>query len=85
LGYLGAVSKEYAEKAFPILERALAEVPSQTKTVLESFERMTQVTDKKINKKILEYATRYVNDPKPSIKAKAIKIQKFLSEMLEED
>lgn len=84
LGYVGAISKEHAREVFPILEKALAEISSQTKTVLESFERMIQVTDKEMNKKMLEHAIKHINSQKPSVKSKAVKIQKLLSKRFEE-
>ncbi|MEW6103789.1 MAG: hypothetical protein AB1630_08280 [bacterium] len=80
LGYIGSLSKEYARQIFPVLEKALIKVPGQTKTILESFERMTVVEDDEINRKILEYALEYMNYSKSSVRSKASKIQRFLTE-----
>lgn len=77
LGYLGVVSKENTKQIFPMLEKAFS-IPGQTKTVLESMERMIPVLGDKEKRRLLEYATKYLSDNKPSVKSKANKILKTL-------
>ncbi|MBU0591014.1 HEAT repeat domain-containing protein [Candidatus Micrarchaeota archaeon] len=76
LGYLGAVSSKNAKHVVPLLEFALEKIPGQTKTILESFERILPVADTGMKNKILKYAKKYSNDKKASVKAKAIKLEK---------
>jgi len=78
LGHIGALSEKYAKQVFPVLEKALTTIPTQTKTILESFERMLPVLDKEAKKRLLKYAKEYSTDNKPSVKSKAMKLQKRL-------
>lgn len=78
LGYLGAVSDEYAKKVFPILENTFTGTPSQTKTTLECFERMLPQLNEKMKKSLLMYAEKYSNSSKARVSAKIKKISKKL-------
>jgi ribosomal silencing factor RsfS len=78
LGDIGALSKEQAKKVFPILQKALTSIPSQTKTILESFEKMIPVLDTNDKKVLLEYAIKYSTDSKSSVRNKANKLSKKL-------
>ena len=78
LGYLGATSEMYAKKVFPLLEKTLSTIPSQTKTALESFERMLPLLDDKMKKQLLKYADKYSANSKSSVSTKAKKLIKKL-------
>jgi len=81
LGYIGAVSEIHAKKVFPLLEKSLSTIPSQTKTTLESFERMFSRLDDKMKKQLLKYADKYSISSKSSVSAKAKKIIKKLKKI----
>lgn len=78
LGDIGALSKERAEEVFPILRKALSTTPSQTKTILESFEKMIPTLDTKAKKILLSYAEKYSNDSKLSVRNRAKRLSKKL-------
>lgn len=77
--YIGLTSSKRAQKVLPILEQALINIPSQTKTILESFEKLILIADRNSKIKILNIAQKYQNNEKNSIKNKAISLIKKLS------
>ncbi|NQT29205.1 MAG: HEAT repeat domain-containing protein [Candidatus Saganbacteria bacterium] len=78
LGYLGALSTRQAREVFPVLEKALKNIPNQSKTVLDGFIRMADVLDEAMKKKALSYANEYSNSAKSSVKSSAKKLAKKL-------
>lgn len=78
LGYLGAVSEKYAQKAFPILEKAFTSVPKQENAVLEAVERMIPVLDGQTKTKVQKFAEKHSKSSKSNIKTRATKIIKKL-------
>jgi len=78
LGCMGATSEMNARTVFPMLERALREIPRQTKNVLESFLRMLDQTDGEIQTRIARYAETYAQNEKASVRTVARKIKKEL-------
>ncbi len=67
---------KFTNQVFPIIEKALLDIPSQTKTILEAFEKMVSVSNEEIKEKIRIYAAKYLFDPKNSVKKQANKILK---------
>lgn len=78
LGYMGATSEMNARTVFPILERALRDIPRQTKNVLQSFLRMLDQTDGEIRIRIARYAETYTQNDKAGVRTIARKIKKRL-------
>ena len=56
LGYIGATSSKQSQRVFPVLKKAFDDVPSQTKTILESFEKMLSILDDKQKDQVLKIA-----------------------------
>jgi hypothetical protein len=79
LGYIGATSKDNLKKVIPLLDYSLLHITSQTKTVLEAYEKIISLGDEKLKQKILATAIKYQNDEKNSVKSKASKLIKKLS------
>lgn len=78
LGYLGALSRKQSLEVFPVLEKALNNIPNQTKTVLEGFTRMAEVMDESVKQKVLKCAEKYSNSSKSSVRNSAKKLIKKL-------
>lgn len=81
LGYVGATSEANARTVFPILERALHDIPKQTKNVLESFLRMLDQTDGELLGQIARHAERYAQSEKSGIRTVARKIEKLAARL----
>jgi hypothetical protein len=67
LGFLGATSEANARRAFPILERALRDIPRQAKNVLDSFLRLWDQADEETRAEIVLCAERFVHSDRPGI------------------
>ncbi|MBU0693158.1 MAG: hypothetical protein KKC11_00585 [Candidatus Omnitrophica bacterium] len=78
LGDIGALSKEQAKEVFPILQKALSAIPSQTKTILESFEKIMPMLGVQAKKMLLECVERHSTDSKSSVRNKEKKLSKRL-------
>ncbi|EKD49705.1 MAG: hypothetical protein ACD_63C00068G0002 [uncultured bacterium] len=74
LGYLGAVSEKYAQRVFPILEKAFTTVPRQENAIFEAVERMASVLDSQTKNKVLKFAEKYSSNSKSNIKSRATKL-----------
>lgn len=76
LGYVGALSEENAQRVFPLLEQTLARIPRQTKSVLEAFLRIVDRTEGELRRRIGQYAERYAEDERASVRKAARKLSK---------
>jgi hypothetical protein len=79
LGLLGAISDRDAQKVFPLLEKTLTTIPDRTARIFEGFERMVPVLNQELKAKLEEMSRKYVNNKSPSIKSKALRILKKIS------
>jgi len=75
LGYVGAELEESVQRVFPRLEGALESIPRQTKSVLEGLLRIIDQTEGELRDQIGEYAQRYVEDERSSIRGSGLEVE----------
>jgi hypothetical protein len=74
LGFLGATSKVNARRVFPVLERALRDIPRQAKNVLESFLRLWDKADAETHAQIVLCAGSFARSDRVGIRRVARRI-----------
>ncbi|MBN2520114.1 MAG: hypothetical protein JXB17_06400 [Bacteroidales bacterium] len=80
LGYIGAISVCYCEKAYPYLIQAVKTCPNRITRIFESIYRMADMLSENLKEELKQKVHLYINKGSPSEKSWAKKLLKSLSD-----
>jgi hypothetical protein len=80
LGHLGALSESNCRQVFPILEKALTDIPRQTKRVLESFLLIVDCADVETLRRITDHTEALADDERSGVRTVARRLRRRVAQ-----